>query len=546
VTAPSPSPAPAPAPVAVDLIATGRIGGLAGAFLEGRDRDLLAPASFLAPGAVPGAPPSLSASALAARAALAQSVAATNVSYGHPGAAELAAKLADPACHVVVTGQQPGLLGGPLYALTKAVAAARLAAAIERQGQPAVAVYWVATEDHDWAESTAVAVPGTGGLTALDLGPDPQPLVPLGMRTLGRELPTLLGALATAVPGDRYAAWLGELAAFTRPDARFGEAFSRLFVRLLGPRCPLLLDALHPALKAAERPHLQRLVEERLVLSERQRAVDDAIRQRGYALQVAPQPGASPLFLLAGGERRRIAWAGDDHWFLRGRENDVRPLAELLEILADNPSIVSPGVLARPAIQDAVLGTSVIVLGPGELAYLPQVAPSYECLGAAPRVALRPQAVVLDAHQRGHLADLGLSLGELMAAGDELPRRLMAAAGEDFVGPATARIRAELDALRAPAQALDPSLERPWEKTRESIEKTLELFAGKVTAAAARQGETRVGRAERLREAVLPGGRLQERVVSAAHFSGKYGERFVDALFEQLGDDPRWLQVVTP
>lgn len=560
VTAASPT-----AAETVDLLASGRLRGLAAAFLAGRDLDLLAPAHFLAPGALPSAAPALDPASVAVRAELANAVAATNVSYGHPTAWQLAAKLADPACRVVVTGQQPGLLGGPLYALVKAVAAVRLCEQLEATGVPAVAVYWVATEDHDWAEATQVVVPTAannawpGGLARLDLGPDNEPLVPLGMRTFGPQLAPLLASLATAVPGERYGQWLGELAAFTRPDARFGEAFSRLLVRLLAERCPLLLDALHPALKLAERPHLERLVERRAELAALQTAADTAIEARGFPLQVSPQPGASPLFLLADGARRRILWRQDgnqdgnqDGFVLRGREEaGIRPLAELREILADNPSIVSPGVLARPAIQDAVLGTSILVLGPGELAYLPQVAPTYRVLAAtAPAVALRPQALVLEAHQRGHLAELaqelGLTLAEILDPAVDLARRVLAGSGGDFVTPARAAIRQRLSELSPAAAALDPTLERALDKTIDTVERALDAFAGRVAAAAARRGETRVGRAERLREVCLPSGVLQERVVTTAHFSGKYGESFVAALFEQLGDDPTKLALITP
>ena len=537
----------------VDLAAAGRLPPLPAAFLAGDDRDLLAPLTFLAPGDDPPAAPP----ATPDRRELAAALATANRSYGHPRADELAAKLADPATRVVVTGQQAGLFAGPFYTLSKALAAARWAAELEAagggDGRPAVAVFWVATEDHDWAEaSTATVLTHQGPLT-VGLGDDPQPLTPTGMRGLGAGVSEALSTLRQAMPGERYAAWLDRVATWYRPDARFGEAFCRLMVGLLGERCPLLLDSMLPAVKAAERPWLAKLVARRREVETAYAAADAEIEARGYPLQVSPQRGVSPLFLLAGGERRRIAWtAGEDgeemaRFELRGSRRGPRPVAELEEIVADNPLAVSPGVLARPAIQDAVLGTALFVLGPGECSYLPQVAPLYRALAIpAPAVALRPQSLVLESHQIDKLDEVGLTLGELLSDDDALEGLLAARSGGGLTGAVRERVEALLGELEGPALDLDPNLERPLAKTRDHVLGALDAFAGKVRSAAARRDEVTARRVGRLRDDLLPEGKMQERVVSSLHFHGKYGDGFTDACWRQLGLDGRVLQVVTP
>lgn len=530
-------------PLTLDLAAAGLLPALPRAFLAGRDLDLLSPLHFLPPGsfALPPAP-------AVDRRELAQGLAVANAAYGHPEAERLAAKLADPTTRVVVTGQQPGLFGGPLLALVKMAAAQRWAEEFERRGEPAIAVFWVATEDHDWDESSWAGFPGAAGLVRAQLGPDPDPLLPLGMRTLGAGIEAAFAAWAEAVPGAEAEAWRAEVARAYRPEARFGEAFSRLAVALLGERTPLLLDALLPAVKVAERPHLRRLIEARAELEVAQTTADAAVAARGYAHQVTPQPGTSPLFLLRGGHRRRIAWTPDGAGYnLRGGNGEVRSVAELLETIEENPSAVSPGVLARPAIQDAILGTSLFVLGPGEMSYLPQAAAAYRTLGlAAPTVALRPQVAVFDPRERRFFDELGLPLAALLGPSDDLSHHLASAEDLAPVTSARATVAAALEHLAAASLALDPSLDRPFEKTRENVLRALDTFAEKVTAAAARRDEVRTRRAERLRAAGRPGGALQERTVSAAHFTARYGPGFVAALLEQLALDGRLLQVIEP
>jgi bacillithiol biosynthesis cysteine-adding enzyme BshC len=546
----------------VDLVAAGLLPPLPRAFLGGSDLDLLAPLRFLAPGQLPSiaATPAARAGAAGAgsRAELAAALLASNRSYGHLGADGACKRLADPATRVVVAGQQPGLFGGPLMTFAKLVAAARWAAALEAAGEPAVAVFWVATEDHDYAEVASATVLAADGPRSFDLGPDTQPLLPVGMRALSPAVTEVLRAIAEAVPGERYAEWLRTLARWYQPDARFGEAFCRVMAHMLGSRCPLLLDAMHPALKQAEKPWLARLIERRGQLAAALARQDAAVQARGYELRVNPQPGASPLFLLRHGQRRRVEWRGDEGFALRGTDGMDRTagadatagaggVGELLRILAENPAVVSPGVLARPAVADAVLGTTLQVLGPGELSYMPQAAAVYGVLEIeAPWVALRPQTLILDPGKAQHLEAAGLTLADLLGDRSHLDRTLAERAGGDFVAPVRGRIAAALDELRAPALEADPNLERPLAKTREQVLRAIDLFAEKAMPSLARRDELQSRRVEALRHLCLPGGKPQERVICAAHFQGKYGDRLAASFWEQLELDPTRLAVILP
>ncbi len=525
----------------LDLL-PGGLPPVAAAALRGEADDLLAPLRYLPAGSLPeplSSPPD--------RRSLAAGLASANESYGHPRAAELAAKLADKATAVVVTGQQPGLLGGPLYALSKMVAAARWADRLEAAGRPAVAVFWVATEDHDFAEVAATQAIGAAGVVSLTLGEDPQPLLPVGMRTLGANVEEVLCELEELLPGERAEAWWQTVRRWYRPDARFGEAFSRLMVHLLGDRCPLLLDALLPAVKEAEQPWLRRLVEGREAFGTAVAEAHERVKAAGLPLQVTPQPGASPLFLLRGQERRRIEWRGPqmERFALRGGDGPEESVETLLATLDDNPTVIGPGVLARPAIQDAILGTTLQVLGPGELSYMVQASAAYGVLGIpAPRTVLRPQVLLLEPRHGRWLRDLGLSLEVLLGDRRELEGWLARKAGVDPLGPASERIAEILDEIRAPAVALDSNLEKAWGKTRDQILKNLDQFAGRVRSAAARSNEVETRRIEALRALALPGGRRQERVVSSAYFPAKYGDGVVQALWRHMDLDPQFLQSI--
>ena len=76
-----------------------------------------------------------------------------------PPPRDATARLRDPRTVAIVTGQQAGLFGGPLFTVLKALTALRLAEVVrDTYDVPAVAVFWVDAEDHDWQEVNVCGV----------------------------------------------------------------------------------------------------------------------------------------------------------------------------------------------------------------------------------------------------------------------------------------------------------------------------------------------------------------------------------------------------
>ena len=72
---------------------------------------------------------------------------------------------------VVVTGQQVGLFGGPLFTPFKAATALARARQATAAGHPHAAIFWLATEDHDFAEIDHVSFPARRELRKLVYSP---------------------------------------------------------------------------------------------------------------------------------------------------------------------------------------------------------------------------------------------------------------------------------------------------------------------------------------------------------------------------------------
>src|SRR5262249_28331154 len=148
--------------------------------------------------------------------------------------------LADRRAVAVVTGQQAGLFGGPLFTLLKALTALKLAEQVSRDHNvPAVAVFWIDAEDHDWEEvrsCTGVSnqlVPPSVRLPPRP-GIDPSPVATI---RLDGTIDEALTDLEHLLPDTEFR---GELMASLRraytPGAGMADAFGRWLEDVLGGR----------------------------------------------------------------------------------------------------------------------------------------------------------------------------------------------------------------------------------------------------------------------------------------------------------------------
>src|SRR5690348_11768042 len=123
----------------------------------------------------------------------------------------------------VVTGQQVGLFGGPLFCLLKAVTAASYA---EKIG--AVPVFWLATEDHDFEEINYVNFPETDHLKKFSVNVPHTEGAPVGKIIFTDEITAAVQQVQALLGASEVAELL---AASYRRGEDFGSAFAQLYSR---------------------------------------------------------------------------------------------------------------------------------------------------------------------------------------------------------------------------------------------------------------------------------------------------------------------------
>lgn len=453
--------------------------------------------------------------------AVADRIAAYNTELGATGKAlENLGKLRGP-CVCIVTGQQPGALGGPLYNLYKAITAIRLAQAVEAASTvPAIPIFWNHSDDHSLDEFAQVSVPTDRGPQRITLQHGARQ-TPAYLADIPEALNAAIARFLELCPSELVKNIL--LACYDRNLARF---FSRLWLSLLGPHGLVMVEP-----RLLEGPATRRLYQ--AVISD-PRAVraklDESILQveaRGFSPILRGVAGFG-LFVIREGTRHRVEYV-DGILYAGGEALDAGQLID---------QTLSPQVYLRPLVQDAALPTLAYVGGPNEVAYLAELKALYTHLGVRrPIIFPRISATLLEPAADRLVRKLKLSDEDLLAEPDSLLARATSGDASAVFRKLDAleqTIFTQLEAIRSDLERIERGLADALRKTGSNLSATLGGFRRRI-AEALRSGESVFAeRLRRLATHVLPDGILQERVFSPLYYLAAAGPGLIPQLVANL------------
>jgi bacillithiol biosynthesis cysteine-adding enzyme BshC len=445
------------------------------------------------------------------------------------------ARLAKPGTVAIVTGQQVGLFSGPAYSVYKALTAIKCARLLSEQGVPAVPVFWLATEDHDFAEIDHVWV----------FGADHRPtkvalhgVEHVGSRPVGGIVPGAfpLAELRKAMDGlpftDDAMALVEEA---YQPGASMGTAFARFIRKIFEPYGLLIVDPMDRAIREIAAPLMKQAVGRMPELVDALIARSRELVDRGYHAQVLVDQKTSLAFLLDGGERLALK---------RSPEGDYVALHHRLSAaqLADRATELSPNALLRPVVQDYLLPTAAYIGGPAELAYLAQSQVVYQKLGLRQPAAFpRAGFTLVDERSHKRMHRYGLAPADLFVREqilhDCIAKRLVPPTLKDSLQKTQKHFDISLDALSADLERFDPSLNAALKTSRRKIEYQMGKVARKTAAQIMARDEQATRDAASLSGLVYPETHLQERLYSILPFIAKFGPGLIGELYDAVKID---------
>jgi bacillithiol synthase len=449
------------------------------------------------------------------------------------GDSEVLTRLAQPGTVAVVTGQQVGLFSGPAYTIYKALTAVRAASELTARGIPAVPIFWLATEDHDFAEVnrfwTFDAEHHPVELSVRDYDAAAIAGRPVG-EVSAKKYPT--EALRRSLEGFPFGAETCDLVEQAYANgATFGAAFGALLKQLLPSYGLLHIDPMQPAIRELGAPAIRSALSHAPDLTAALLKRNQELIEAGYHAQVHVEDHTSLVFLLEDG--RRIALKRKNgEYSANGRRFST-------EELMQRAASLSPNALLRPVIQDSILPTVAYVGGPAELAYLAQSQVIYrQILGRMPVALPRGGFTLFDQRSDKLMQRYKLCLQDFFQGGehlrDHIAAKLVPPSVAHTMSDAKTSTDAAMDRLAAALAGFDPTLVAALANNRKKIDYQLSKMERKIAREALRRDERASRDAAHLCGLIYPHKHLQERLYSIVPFLAKHGLDLVDRIYENI------------
>lgn len=451
----------------------------------------------------------------------------------------------------VVTGQQVGLFGGPMFSIYKALTAVKLAEEATTAGVDAVPIFWLATYDHDLAEVNHVSLPAANG--ALQTLTTPSHSVagaPVSAVRLGEEIEPVLSQAASLLGDTEVTATLRES---YRVGETLGTAFARLYAKLFADWGVIVLDASDGELHRIAAPIYRAAAERAGELAAALIARGEALDAAGYHQQVKVTTSSTLLFVLRKGVRTpvQLRSEGGEARFVIGSDGDVETisLADLLALIDASPEQFSPNVLLRPVVEDFLLPTLAYTGGAAEAAYFAQAGVVYEkLLNRVTPIVPRFSATIVEPKVQRLLERYSLTVVDVFSGREALRQKLAASSLPEDLQAAFDAARKSLDAhlatIKEKLVKLDRTLVDAGETAASKIQYQIERLQAQAARAELQKQEVVSRHAETLSQSLYPDKGLQERGIAGIYFVARYGRELLHQLYDSLQTDCHDHQIV--
>lgn len=459
----------------------------------------------------------------------------------------LIGKLADPASSAVVTGQQLGLLGGPLYTAYKALSTIQLAEKLEQEtGAPVVPVFWLEGEDHDFEEIASAGFLDGDDAMSVSYAPadDSEAGTAVGRMTVSESIGAVLEELERILPPTDFRDGLMDvIRSAYAPGTSMIKAFVAMMEYILGPGRIAYVSPDDEGLKAVVAPLFRKELEDFATSSDRLKEASGRLEGTWHA-----QVQTAPTNLFLHGDGRRTAIDAVDGGF-RTRDGEELSLEQALARLDDDPGSFSPNVVMRPLMQDWLLPTAVYVAGPGEVAYFAQFKGLYDWAGLhMPIIYPRASLTLMERRIGKILEKNGLEMPAFEQQVDKLFREMvlenMETDLDEAFKEASTGIHQAINQIKPVIEGVDRSLVKSAEATRAAFMKEWNQLKGKLLKSEKQQHDVLRGQLERASSALFPMGIPQERFFSPVYFLNKYGPDFFSGMTERMDLDTSEHQIL--
>jgi bacillithiol biosynthesis cysteine-adding enzyme BshC len=431
----------------------------------------------------------------------------------------------------ITTGHQLNIFAGPLYFIYKIVTAVKLAQQLKAQfpDKNFVPVYWMASEDHDFAEISYTTIGGKKVHWWLESSGATGRINPETLRQALNQYKGVLGM-------EHYGPELAEIVetAYTRFD-RLADATRYMVNALFGRYGLVTIDADNQRLKQQFAPIIERdIIEQHSFKNISQ--TNEKLQKLGVHIQVNPRE--INFFYMTGKLRERLVFEDGLYKVLN---TDVTFTEEALkQEIHKNPAKFSPNVVMRPLYQECILPNIAYIGGGAEVVYWLELKANFDFYQVDfPVLILRNSGLVIRKESAAKIKRMELQPADLFRSTDELKNYWIKKHSEHTLSiqQEWKQLSAIFDSLKDRAAKIDPTLGPSTEAVRVRLKKAIDNLEKKLVRSEKHNYHTRLEQIEQIKAELFPGDSLQERNENFGLLYVRWGQAFIDELiagFEPL------------
>ncbi|HVW15415.1 MAG TPA: bacillithiol biosynthesis cysteine-adding enzyme BshC [Mucilaginibacter sp.] len=428
----------------------------------------------------------------------------------------------------VTTGHQLNIFAGPSYFIYKIVTAIKLARQLKEQfpDKNFVPVYWMASEDHDFAEINYTNIGGkkvhwwyeASGATGR-INPD----------TMRQALNEYKGVLGLEHHGKELADIVEK--AYAGFD-KLADATRYLVNALFGRYGLVIIDADDHRLKQ----QFSQIIEQDIIDEHSFKnisATNDKLERLGVHVQVNPRE--INFFYLTDGLRERIVF---EDGFYKVLNTDISlTKEELQKQIGEHPERFSPNVVMRPLYQEYILPNIAYIGGGAEVVYWLELKSNFEHYEVDfPILILRNSGLIIPKKSASKIARIELAPVDLFKPTDQVKNDWIKKHSEHelSLNEEWAELKQAFEKIRSRSSKIDPTLTQSVGAVEARLEHAIKRLEKKLIRAEKQNYQTRLEQIDQIKCELFPKDSLQERTENFGLFYVRWGQEFIDELIRHF------------
>ncbi|HEX7357753.1 MAG TPA: bacillithiol biosynthesis cysteine-adding enzyme BshC [Ignavibacteriaceae bacterium] len=441
----------------------------------------------------------------------------------------------------VVTGQQLGIFGGPLYTIYKILTAIRLANQLTERYDDFkfVPVFWLEGDDHDFNEVRSINLFDNEN-QVINIGykneiEDDDAKQSIGHIVFDNGLDEFFNQFESSLRDTDFKSELvGKLKECYKTGKTFKQSFKELIYWLFDEFGLIIFDPQDPQVKSLLKPIFKKEINDFAQHTQKLIQVSARLEEIYHA-----QVKVKPVNLFYHTDEGRYSIEPVEEVFKLRRKRKQFTKDEILLEIDNAPERFSPNVLLRPICQDFLLPTGFYIGGPSEISYFAQVTPLYDFYSIeTPVVFPRSSLTILEKNVSSGLDKYDLSLNDIFLGLDELKEKVIAGLSENTIErtfeDAAKDIELIFDKIKENLFAIDKTLVDSSGRYKEKILSSIMELRSKAIKAQETKHETTIRQLTRLSNLLYPLENLQEREINFTYFYNKYGKDFIRRIYDDI------------